>query len=125
MVFFTYKISLQIVFLWKKEFLLVANFIFLKHFTIQACADKLKREMEEYGFPPLFPDEEEEDAAGNQVNMRHLNHTLSHERMDERVVQYLVLLMHYGSEQKKNTAKVSFYSFTFPRAQEWASKQVR
>lgn len=26
----------------------------------QACADKLKREMELYGYPPQFPDEEEE-----------------------------------------------------------------
>ncbi|XP_073727262.1 leucine--tRNA ligase, cytoplasmic [Misgurnus anguillicaudatus] len=28
---------------------------------IKACADKLKREMELYGFPPQFPDEEEEE----------------------------------------------------------------
>lgn len=27
----------------------------------QACADKLKREMELYGNPPQFPDEEEEE----------------------------------------------------------------
>lgn len=27
----------------------------------QACADKLKREMELYGNPPLFPDEDEEE----------------------------------------------------------------
>lgn len=26
---------------------------------IKACADKLKREMEEFGFPPNFPDKEE------------------------------------------------------------------
>lgn len=24
---------------------------------IKACADKLKREMEVYGYPPVFPDE--------------------------------------------------------------------
>ncbi|XP_063059254.1 leucine--tRNA ligase, cytoplasmic [Engraulis encrasicolus] len=28
---------------------------------IKACADKLKREMELYGYPPQFPDEEEEE----------------------------------------------------------------
>lgn len=28
----------------------------------QACADKLKREMELYGNPPQFPDEDEEEA---------------------------------------------------------------
>ena len=27
----------------------------------QACADKLKREMEVYGNPPVFPDEEEKE----------------------------------------------------------------
>lgn len=26
---------------------------------IKACADKLKREMEVYGYPPLFPDEDD------------------------------------------------------------------
>lgn len=31
------------------------------HFIPQACADKLKREMELYGNPPQFPDEEEEE----------------------------------------------------------------
>lgn len=35
---------------------------------IKACADKLKREMEIYGYPPKFPEEiemveEKEDAA--------------------------------------------------------------
>ena len=29
---------------------------------IKACADKLKREMEDYGCPPVFPAEEEEEA---------------------------------------------------------------
>ena len=29
---------------------------------IKACADKLKREMEDYGCPPVFPAEEEEAA---------------------------------------------------------------
>lgn len=29
----------------------------------QACADKLKREMELYGNPPQFPDEEEEEKV--------------------------------------------------------------
>lgn len=29
--------------------------------VIEACADKLKREMELYGNPPQFPDEEEEE----------------------------------------------------------------
>lgn len=28
---------------------------------LQACADKLKREIEVYGCPPDFPDEEEEE----------------------------------------------------------------
>lgn len=31
------------------------------HCLCQACADKLKREMELYGNPPQFPDEEEEE----------------------------------------------------------------
>uniref|UniRef100_A0A7N6BYV2 leucine--tRNA ligase n=1 Tax=Anabas testudineus TaxID=64144 RepID=A0A7N6BYV2_ANATE len=31
------------------------------HYIHQACADKLKREMELYGNPPQFPDEEEEE----------------------------------------------------------------
>lgn len=31
------------------------------HCIHQACADKLKREMELYGNPPQFPDEEEEE----------------------------------------------------------------
>ena len=30
---------------------------------IKACADKLKREMEDFGFPPSFPTAEEEEAA--------------------------------------------------------------
>jgi leucyl-tRNA synthetase len=28
---------------------------------IKACADKLKREMSEFGFPPCFPDEKTDD----------------------------------------------------------------
>lgn len=31
------------------------------YFNPQACADKLKREMEVYGNPPQFPEEEEEE----------------------------------------------------------------
>lgn len=27
---------------------------------IKACADKLKRELEQFGYPPVFPDEVEE-----------------------------------------------------------------
>lgn len=30
---------------------------------IKACADKLKREMDLYGFPPVFPEDEEPEAA--------------------------------------------------------------
>lgn len=30
---------------------------------IKACADKLKREMELYGCPPKFPEEEEEEQV--------------------------------------------------------------
>lgn len=30
-------------------------------YLLQACADKLKREIELYGCPPDFPDEEEEE----------------------------------------------------------------
>lgn len=30
---------------------------------IKACADKLKREMEDFGCPPLFPPEEDEDES--------------------------------------------------------------
>lgn len=29
---------------------------------IKACADKLKREMELFGFPPVFPEEEQEEV---------------------------------------------------------------
>lgn len=36
---------------------------------IKACADKLKRELELYGYPPKFPIEEEivEEVASNDV----------------------------------------------------------
>lgn len=30
---------------------------------IKACADKLKREMETYGYPPVFPDTQDEAVA--------------------------------------------------------------
>lgn len=30
---------------------------------IKACADKLKREMETYGYPPLFPVDEDEPVT--------------------------------------------------------------
>ena len=30
-------------------------------FFLQACADKLKREIEDFGCPPEFPEEEEEE----------------------------------------------------------------
>lgn len=36
------------------------------HCIHQACADKLKREMELYGNPPQFPDEEEEEKEKPQ-----------------------------------------------------------
>lgn len=42
-------------------------------FLQQACADKLKREMELYGCPPEFPDEEEdedEEPKGEEVVIR-------------------------------------------------------
>ena len=29
--------------------------------SIQACSDKLKREMSEFGFPPKFPEKEEQE----------------------------------------------------------------
>ena len=35
---------------------------------IKACADKLKREMEDYGCPPVFPAEEEEAAPTEEDN---------------------------------------------------------
>ncbi|XP_056587813.1 leucine--tRNA ligase, cytoplasmic-like [Triplophysa dalaica] len=35
---------------------------------IKACADKLKREMELYGFPPQFPDEDEEEEEKPKIN---------------------------------------------------------
>lgn len=34
----------------------------------QACADKLKREMNDYGFPPKFPEEGEKEES-KQVRM--------------------------------------------------------
>jgi len=34
---------------------------------IKACADKLKREMEEYGFPPVFPEDEEQAEVKEEV----------------------------------------------------------
>jgi len=34
---------------------------------IKACADKLKREMAEYGFPPVFPEEEEPTETKEEV----------------------------------------------------------
>lgn len=34
----------------------------------QACADKLKREMEQYGFPPKFPEHVEEVVEEVQDN---------------------------------------------------------
>ena len=37
---------------------------------LQACSDKLQREMKEYGYPPIFPvpkdEEEEEEESGKQ-----------------------------------------------------------
>ena len=41
------------------------------HFRLflQACSDKLQREMKEYGFPPVFPapkEDEEEEESGKQ-----------------------------------------------------------
>jgi len=32
---------------------------------IKACADKLKREMEDYGYPPIFPIEDENVDDGD------------------------------------------------------------
>ena len=32
-------------------------------FFFQACADKLKREMDDYGFPPKFPENSEKEEA--------------------------------------------------------------
>lgn len=34
----------------------------------QACADKLKREMEQFGFPPKFPEQVEEVVEEVQDN---------------------------------------------------------
>ena len=35
---------------------------------IKACADKLKREMEDFGCPPVFPKEEEEAPPKEEDN---------------------------------------------------------
>lgn len=35
--------------------------------VLQACADKLKREIELYGCPPVFPTEAEEEAPKVRV----------------------------------------------------------
>lgn len=34
----------------------------------QACADKLKREMELYGYPPQFPEEDEEEEEQKKTS---------------------------------------------------------
>lgn len=35
--------------------------------SLQACADKLKREIREFGYPPVFPiPKEEEEESGRQ-----------------------------------------------------------
>ena len=36
---------------------------------LQACADKLKREMNDFGFPPTFPENSEKEEA-KQVNWK-------------------------------------------------------
>lgn len=36
---------------------------------LQACADKLKREMNDFGFPPKFPENSEKEEA-KQVNWK-------------------------------------------------------
>lgn len=43
-------------------------FFWYLHCVNQACADKLKREMELYGNPPQFPDEEEEEKEKPQAS---------------------------------------------------------
>lgn len=37
---------------------------------IRACADKLQREMEEFGFPPNFPEVEEDDTSSKKVHSK-------------------------------------------------------
>lgn len=37
---------------------------------IKACADKLKREMEEFGFPPKFPEEEDSVAENTEIEAK-------------------------------------------------------
>ena len=36
---------------------------------IKACADKLKREMEEFGCPPVFPEEEQTEENPEKKTM--------------------------------------------------------
>lgn len=33
----------------------------------QACADKLQREMEDFGFPPDFPEEDEDETSSKKA----------------------------------------------------------
>lgn len=33
----------------------------------QACADKLQREMEDFGFPPEFPEEDEDETSSKKA----------------------------------------------------------
>ena len=42
-------------------------------FLLQACADKLKNEMKDFGYPPKFPEETPDDAAAAKVRWS-LNH---------------------------------------------------
>jgi hypothetical protein len=37
---------------------------------LQACADKLKREIEDFGYPPQFPPEEEEEEKEKEIEIK-------------------------------------------------------
>lgn len=63
-------------------------------FGIKAAADKLKRELEEFGFPPNFPPEAKEDAEEEKAATPKENENKVDNKSKSKKVTYLNCTSH-------------------------------
>ena len=62
---------------------------------IKACADKLKREMEDFGFPPKFPIEKEEDVDKKKER-------------DEPIIKVILEIFQFMNQYNEYMMKLSY-----------------
>ena len=61
---------------------------------IKACADKLKREMEDYGYPPKFPEESQVEELEKEVQEVEIKDKSKGKKVRSRKLSVIVIQAH-------------------------------